>query len=137
MEEVINMLRIEKRKIPLNLCRKKEGLENLKRKENTAKDADEGLNMNKSFLQAKLLMRIKKGTCSIKTLASDLNKNESIVEAVLAYMMHDGYIDEIRCNNGCRMCPVGCNTSSVKMYTLTPKSIQYLKSIRAYGTVKI
>ena len=136
MEEVINMLRIEKRKIPLNLCRKKEGLENLKRKENTAKDADEGLNMNKSFLQAKLLMRIKKGTCSIKTLVSDLNKNESIVEAVLAYMMHDGYIEEVSGNNTCKMC-MGCRNTSLKMYTLTPKSIQYLKSIRAYGTVKI
>ncbi len=102
------------------------------RKENTVDNFDEVLNMNKSVLQTKLLMGIKKGTCSIRTLASDLNKNESVVKAVLAYMRHDGYIEEVSGNSKCRLC-MGCMGSSAKMYTLTPKGLQSLKSIRDTG----
>jgi predicted transcriptional regulator len=101
-------------------------------KEKTIKDMDEVLNINKSTLQAKILMRIKKGTCSIKALASGLNKNESIVEAVLAYMVHDGYIEEVSGNNTCKIC-MGCRNTSVKMYTLTSKGLQYIKSIKDMG----
>ena len=82
----------------------------------------------KSTLQARILTRMKKGTCTVKTLAHDLGMGERTVEAILSFMVHDGYIEDVSCNNTCRLCPMRCNQDTpIKMYTLTSKSIEYLE----------
>lgn len=91
-------------------------------------DLAEGSDMNKSTLQSRILKRMKKGTCTIKTLAHNMGMGERTVEAVLAFMVHDGYIEEVSCNNNCKLCPMSCNQDTlVKMYALTSKSIKYLE----------
>jgi len=85
--------------------------------------------MNKSLLQTKLLMGIKNGKNTLESLASDLDKSKGIVDAFLAYMIHDGYIEEVSCDSKCRLC-IGCTGSSAKMYALTSKGLQYIKSIK-------
>ena len=97
-------------------------------RESGTEDLAKELDKNKSTHQARILRRMRKGTCTVKTLAHDLDMGERTVEAILSFMVHDGYIEDVSCSNTCRLCPMSCNQdASIKMYTLTSKSIEYLE----------
>jgi hypothetical protein len=76
----------------------------------------------------KLLSAIKRVN-TIDSLAKELNMRKSTVQAMVDFMLHAGYIEELTCGNRCSACPMNCGTqlpSGMKMYVLTEKGMSIL-----------
>jgi len=66
---------------------------------------------------------------NVDTLSRELGLRAPTVQAMVDLMVHQGYLEEIRCGTGCSMCPMNCSltSSKIKMYRLTEKGKRYIK----------
>jgi len=66
-------------------------------------------------------------TVNTDALSKKLDMGTSTLKAVIDFMVHQGYLEEIDCGRDCNACPVKCNvlSSEVKMYKLTEKGMKY------------
>jgi hypothetical protein len=74
-----------------------------------------------------------KGVKTIDSLAEELNMGKSTVQAMVDFMLHTGYIEEITCGNRCSSCSMDCGIqppSGMKLYVVTEKG----RSILNKGT---
>ena len=65
-----------------------------------------------------------KGVNTIDGLAKDLNMRKFTVQAMVDFMVHAGYIEEITCRSRCSSCLMNCGTpppSGMKIYVVTEK----------------
>ena len=84
--------------------------------------------MERSEMVRKMLSAIGRLN-SVDALAEELNMRKPTVRAILDFMIHAGYIDEITCRNICSVCPMNCDTQvprGVKMYVVTDKGVSVL-----------
>ena len=66
-------------------------------------------------------------TVNVDALSRELGLRGPTVQAMIDLMVHQGYLEEIRCGSGCSMCPMNCGSltsSKIKMYRLTGKGIK-------------
>lgn len=83
----------------------------------------------------RVLRKMKEGG-TIDTLAKALDMRKSTVQAMIEFMIRDGYLKEIEigCGNSseCGGCPLKCEASPVegmkmKMYVVTEKGMERIK----------
>ena len=70
-------------------------------------------------------------TVDLGTLSRKLGLSSPTVQAMIELMVHQGYLEEIRCGTGCSMCPTNCDSltsSKIKMYRLTEKGMESIKN---------
>jgi hypothetical protein len=78
---------------------------------------------------AKILARINKGACTQDILAEEFGLRKNTVAALLEFMVHEGYLEEIVCETECRACPLKCDVPMpTKMHTVTLKGRRYIKN---------
>jgi len=66
-------------------------------------------------------------TVNVDALSRELGLRGPTVQAMIDLMVHQGYLEEIRCGSGCNMCPMNCGSltsSKIKMYRPTGKGIK-------------
>ena len=66
-------------------------------------------------------------TVNVDALSRELGLRGPTVQAMIDLMVHQGYLEEIRCGSGCSMCPMNCGSltsSKIKMYRSTEKGIK-------------
>ena len=69
-------------------------------------------------------------TVDVEALSRELGLRGPTVQAMIDLMVHQGYLEEIRCGSGCSMCPMNCGSltsSKIKMYRLTGKGMGCIK----------
>ncbi|MCD6108165.1 MAG: MarR family transcriptional regulator [Thermoplasmata archaeon] len=69
-------------------------------------------------------------TVDVEALSRELGLRGPTVQAMIDLMVHQGYLEEIRCGSGCSMCPMNCSSltsSKIKMYRLTGKGMGCIK----------
>ena len=65
-----------------------------------------------------ILSKINEGK-TLDGLSKELGMRESTIRAIIDSMIHIGYLEEIQCRTGCKMCPTKCSSppsSEIKMY---------------------
>ena len=84
--------------------------------------------MNKTRI---ILSKIgEENTVDVEALSRELGLRGPTVQAMIDLMVHQGYLEEIRCGSGCSMCPMNCSSltsSKIKMYRLTGKGMGCIK----------
>ena len=69
-------------------------------------------------------------TVNVDALSRELGLRGPTVQAMIDLMVHQGYLEEIKCGSGCSMCPMNCGSltsSKIKMYGLTEKGMECIK----------
>ena len=69
-------------------------------------------------------------TVDLGALSRKLGLSSPTVQAMIELMVHQGYLEEIRCGTGCSMCPTNRDSlasSKIKMYRLTEKGMESIK----------
>ena len=86
---------------------------------------DERRRMNK---MREILSKISEGN-TVDALSRKLGLRISIVRAMIDLMVHQGYLEEVRCGSGCSTCPMNCSaqSSKIKMYRLTEKGMECIR----------
>mgnify|MGYP000262268971 CR=1 FL=1 len=70
---------------------------------------------------------------TVSALSRTLEMREQTVQSIVEAMVHQGYLEEIRCKSGCSLCSMKCDLSSpkFKIYSVTLKGRKYLISSHA------
>ena len=77
----------------------------------------------------KIIRKISNGA-TLHSIARDLDIGKRTLDAVIAYMEHNGYIEEIPCRSRCGICNRGCLPKApVKMYGLTLRGVERLDGL--------
>ena len=82
-----------------------------------------------------ILSRIGKGT-TVDALVRELNMNESLLRAMIKFLVDRGYLREINTRYNCMNCLLGtecsteCYKSLTKMYTLASKRWEFTSSCK-------
>ena len=82
--------------------------------------------MNKTSV---ILSRIREGN-TIDALGRELDMRETTIRAIVDSLVHNGYLEEMSCGGGCRMCPAICSlpsSSETRMYAITRKGMEHIK----------
>jgi len=76
----------------------------------------------------KVLSIISEGK-TLDALSRELGLRISTVRAMIDLMVHQGYLEEVRCESDCGICPINCDSmvSKIKMYRLTGKGMECIK----------
>lgn len=77
-----------------------------------------------------IILKINEGK-TIDIISKELGMRKSTIRAMVDWMVHQGYLDEIRCGTGCSICSMNCSSlpsSKVKMYTVTGKGMECIKA---------
>jgi len=76
----------------------------------------------------KVLSIISEGK-TLDALSRELGLRISTVRAMIDLMVHQGYLEEIKCGSGCSMCLMNCSltSSEIKMYRPTGKGMGCIK----------
>ena len=57
---------------------------------------------------------------NLQALSRKVDLGISTLRALIETMVHQGYLEEVRCEGNCGICRINCN-SKLKMYMLTEK----------------
>ncbi len=82
--------------------------------------------MNKTGV---ILSEIREGK-TINAIGKELDMRDSTIRAIVESLVHNGYLEEIRCESGCRLCSMNCGSlpsSKIKMYVVTDKGMDSIK----------
>ena len=75
-----------------------------------------------------VLSRIRNGN-TVSTLAREMDVNTSTLLALIDFLVHEGYLEQVSMNN-CTGCGSNCHDGSckpeTKIYAITPKGVQYI-----------
>lgn len=84
-----------------------------------------------SKMRKKIILSIisEENTVDTNALSKKLDMGTSTLKAMIDFMVHQGYLEEIDCGRGCNACPVKCNvlSSKIKIYKLTKKGMKYIE----------
>lgn len=83
---------------------------------------------NMSKMKKILSIISKEGVTNLQALSKKLGLNIPTIHAIIESMVHQGYLEEIRCESDCGICPINCDfmVSKIKMYRLTEKGMRYI-----------
>jgi aldehyde:ferredoxin oxidoreductase len=74
-----------------------------------------------------VLLKVGKGK-TVDAISRELGIRGSTFRAMLEFMVKEGYLEEIDCENNCVSCPMKCRAPmNIKMYMLTKKGGEYIK----------
>ena len=60
---------------------------------------------------------------NLQALSRKVDLGISTLRALIETMVHQGYLEEVRCEGNCGICRINCN-SKLKMYILTDKGMR-------------
>jgi len=65
---------------------------------------------------------------NLQALSKKLGLSIPTLRAIIGSMVHQGYLEEVRCESDCGICPINCDfmVSKIKMYRLTEKGMRYI-----------
>ena len=65
---------------------------------------------------------------NLQALSKKLGLSIPTLRGIIESMVHQGYLEEIRCESDCGICPINCDfmVSKIKMYRLTEKGMRYI-----------
>jgi len=65
---------------------------------------------------------------NLQALSKKLGLSIPTLRAIIESMVHQGYLEEVRCESDCGICPINCDfmVSKIKMYRLTEKGMRYI-----------
>ena len=65
---------------------------------------------------------------NLQALSKELGLSIPTLRAIIESMVHQGYLEEVRCESDCGICPINCDfmVSKIKMYRLTEKGMRYI-----------
>ena len=71
----------------------------------------------------------KEGVANLHALSRKLSLSIPTLRAMIESIAHQGYLEEIRCESSCSICPMNCGplSSKTKIYRLTKKGMKYIK----------
>jgi predicted ArsR family transcriptional regulator len=73
-----------------------------------------------------VLLKVGKGK-TVDAISRELGIRGSTFRALLEFMVNEGYLEEIECENSCVSCPMQCRAPlNIKMYMLTEKGGEYI-----------
>lgn len=73
-----------------------------------------------------VLLRASKGK-TVDAVSRELSIRKSTLQAMLEFILKEGYLEEINNGGNCAACPMKCRTSmNVKIYRLTNKGKEYI-----------
>lgn len=80
-------------------------------------------------LDLMIIGKIRNGT-TLSSIARDLHIGKRTLDAIIAYMEHNGYIEEIACRSRCGICNRRCSAEApFKMYGLTLRGVERLDGL--------
>ena len=68
----------------------------------------------------------KEGIVNPQSISEKLGLGISTLRALIESMVHRGYLEEVKCESNCSICPIRCN-SKIKMYRLTEKGMRCIE----------
>ena len=78
---------------------------------------------NMSKIREILSIISKEGITNLQDLSRKVDLSISTLRALIETMVHQGYLEEVRCEGNCGICRINCN-SKLKMYMLTGKGMR-------------
>jgi predicted ArsR family transcriptional regulator len=90
-------------------------------------DVDSFPSPDKVALIKEVLLKVSKGKTA-DAISRELDIKKSTFRAMLEFIVSEGYLREIDCENNCVSCPMKCGTPmNIKLYMLTKKGKEYIK----------
>jgi len=68
----------------------------------------------------------KEGVTNLQALSRKVDLSISTLRALIETMVHQGYLEEVKCKSNCGICPIRCN-SKIKMYMLTERGMRCIE----------
>lgn len=83
---------------------------------------------NMSKIREILSIISKEDVTNLQALSRKVDISISTLRALIESMVHQGYLEEVKCESNCGICPINCDfmVSKIKMYRLTEKGMRYI-----------